>query len=118
METDELILFLTEEEDQPGDPANNIAQTGCDIGLHTHGGGTKSAGSRRATHGCAIRLLIATILLLTVGRRLLITTLLIATLLSAIRIIWIWRRSIATVLALLIRVLALIRIPTHDFILP
>jgi hypothetical protein len=68
--------------------------------------------------------LIAAILLLAVGRRLLllITALLVAALLTTVRIIWIgrWigRRGIAWVLALLIRVLALIRIPTHDKILP
>src|SRR5437660_479466 len=115
MEAYKAVLFLQKEENEPGDPNPQVAQTCSCLRIHAHCTGTIcTLTTRRA---CTIRLLIAILLLLLSIRRwlvarllipawLLIATrllvaalLLISTLLTTIGISWRRCRAIPTVLA-------------------
>src|SRR5438105_15740518 len=115
MEAYKAILFLQKEENEPGDPNPQVAQTCSCFRIHAHC--TRTICTLTTRRACTIRLLIAILLLLlSIGRwliaRLLVAALLlIPTLLTTIGISW-WRgRVIRTVLARwLIGVLGLIRV--------
>src|SRR5205807_6289153 len=119
MEAYKAVLFLQKEENEPGDPNPQVAQTCSSLRIHAHCTGTIcTLTTRRA---CTIGLLIAILLLLlSIGRwliaRLLIPTwLLIPALLTTVGISWRRGWVIPTVLRRwLIGVLGLVRIPTHD----
>src|SRR5712691_2376968 len=119
MEAYKAILFLQKEENEPGNPNSQVAQTCSGLWIHVHCTGTKCT---LTTHrACTVRLLIAILLLLlSIGRwliaRLLIPAwLLIPALLTTVGISWRRGWVIPTVLRRwLIGVLGLIRIIAHD----
>src|SRR2546421_4918208 len=114
MEAYKAILLLNKEKDDAND-TNQVTETGSNLGIHPYGARTQGTSITRGRRS-PVRLLIATVRLLPVRLLLSITTLLITAWLSilliAIRSTLLWW-SIPTILVWLIRVLPLVRIPTH-----
>src|SRR5947209_414066 len=114
MEAYKAILLLHKEKDDSND-TNQVTETSSNLGIHPYRARTQGTGITRGRRS-PVRLLIATVGLLTIGLLLSIATLLITALLSilltAIRSILLWW-SIPTILVWLIRVLPLVRIPAH-----
>src|SRR2546425_3064585 len=114
MEAYKAILLLNKEKDESND-TNQVTETGSNLGIHPYGARTQGTDITRGRRS-PVRLLIATVGLLTVGLLLSIATLLITALLSilltTIRSILLWW-SIPTILVRLIGVLPLVRIPAH-----